>query len=204
MDNQPKKRGWWKRRSRMPKLGITVVVLIVVLSVIIAAAAGCGTKKASSSTTATTVATAESTTTALSAATTAASQAAGSAATTLTTEAATTTSEAVTTTSAEAATTTTAAGLELSIAKVTSPVPRGSSATLTAKTAPGADCSIDVEYSSGPSTAQGLGPKKANSAGNVSWTWKVGSRTASGTYTITVTASKGGQSATKDISFTVK
>ena len=185
MNRQPKKRSWWKRRLRTQKLGITVGGIAVLLIVIIVAATSCGTNTVSSSTTASTAVASGSTTTA------------GSAATTLG-------SESVTTTVVSATTTTAGAALKLSIVKVTSPVSHGSSATLKAKTVPGAECSIDVEYSSGPSTATGLGSKTADSAGNVSWTWKVGSKTATGTYPITVTASKGGESTTKDTSFAVK
>jgi hypothetical protein len=44
-----------------------------------------------------------------------------------------------------------------------------------------------VTYNSGPSSAQGLGPKTANSAGAVSWTWQIGGNTALGTYPVDVT-----------------
>src|SRR2546426_7140838 len=66
-------------------------------------------------------------------------------------------------------------------------VPRGHYATLQANTAPNTSCSIDVEYSSGPSTAAGLVDKKSSSAGSVSWTWKVGAHTTPGTWPITAT-----------------
>ena len=54
---------------------------------------------------------------------------------------------------------------------------RGSYTTLQVKTSANKACSIEVDYKSGPSTAAGLGPKVSNSAGNVSWTWKVGGNT---------------------------
>lgn len=45
---------------------------------------------------------------------------------------------------------------------------------------------ITVTYSSGQSTAAGLQPKESDAYGYVSWTWKVGGRTESGIYPITV------------------
>jgi hypothetical protein len=74
------------------------------------------------------------------------------------------------------------------IISVTSPAPRNGYATLKAKVAPNASASIVVEYKSGPSHAQGLGSKKANSKGYVSWTWKVGGRTTLGKWPITITS----------------
>ena len=70
---------------------------------------------------------------------------------------------------------------------VTSPVSHGSTATVMVQTAPGAQCSITVIYKSGPSEAQGLGSKQADSSGRVSWTWKVGTRTTPGEWPIIVT-----------------
>lgn len=63
----------------------------------------------------------------------------------------------------------------------------GQNATLQVKTAPNTSCSIEVDYKSGPSTAAGLVPKTSDSAGNVSWTWKVGANTTQGSWPITVT-----------------
>lgn len=84
----------------------------------------------------------------------------------------------------------------LVIVSVTSPVARGGQATLEARTAPGADCNIAVYYQTGPSTAQGLGPKPADAEGNVKWNWTVGANTAGGSYRIVVTAEKDGGRAT--------
>jgi hypothetical protein len=64
---------------------------------------------------------------------------------------------------------------------------RGSNATLEAKTAANISCSIEVDYKSGASTAAGLVTKNSDGAGNVSWTWKVGSNTTRGSWPITVT-----------------
>lgn len=76
------------------------------------------------------------------------------------------------------------------------PTGQGNVATASAQTAPRADCSIEVEYKSGPSTARGLNPKTASGAGAVTWSWIVGSRTTPGSWPVTVSCSRGGQSET--------
>jgi hypothetical protein len=68
---------------------------------------------------------------------------------------------------------------------------RGSYVTLQVKTSANKSCSIEVVYKSGPSTAAGLGSKVSNSAGNVSWTWKVGTNTTRGSWPIYVTCGNG-------------
>ena len=68
---------------------------------------------------------------------------------------------------------------------------RGANATAAVKTAARAQCSITVEYKSGPSSAIGLGNKAASSSGAVSWTWKVGPGTTRGSWPVTVSCSKG-------------
>ena len=68
---------------------------------------------------------------------------------------------------------------------------RGSYTTLQVKTSANKTCSIEVVYKSGPSTAAGLGSKASNSAGNVSWTWKVGTNTTRGSWPIYVTCGNG-------------
>jgi competence protein ComEC len=77
-----------------------------------------------------------------------------------------------------------ATGLE--IMSVTSPVAKGAFARLVAQTSPGASCSITVYYKSGPSQAAGLDQKKADAQGVVAWSWKVGTKTTSGTWPIYV------------------
>jgi hypothetical protein len=57
--------------------------------------------------------------------------------------------------------------------RVTSPVSRGSDATLVARVVPRRRCTITVIYKSGPSVARGLYPKRPQN-GRVSWTWMVG------------------------------
>ena len=73
-----------------------------------------------------------------------------------------------------------------------SSVARGTNATVGVKTAPRASCSISVVYKSGPSTAVGLGDKAASATGAVSWTWRVGSKTTTGSWPVTVRCSAGG------------
>jgi len=68
---------------------------------------------------------------------------------------------------------------------------RGQNATLLVKTGANLACTIEVDYKSGPSTAAGLGPKTSDAAGNVSWTWKVGANTTTGSWPITVTCGDG-------------
>jgi len=96
------------------------------------------------------------------------------------------------------------AALSLEIVSVTSPAPTGSAATLTAKTLPGTACTITVYYKSGPSKAQGLAPKSADSSGTVSWTWNIGRSTTPGSWRIVVTASLNGQTVTQETHFTVQ
>jgi hypothetical protein len=92
----------------------------------------------------------------------------------------------------------------LEIVSVTSPVSPGSRATLRAQTSPGASCNITVYYKSGSSTSQDLNPKNADSSGNVSWTWQVGSRTSSGNWRIVVTCRDNGSSLTRETRFEVR
>lgn len=101
-------------------------------------------------------------------------------------------------------TSTTTSEFSLEIISVTSPVNAGANATLKAKTSPGAYCTITVYYKSGTSTAQGLSPQTAPSTGSLSWTWKVGTNTTPGVWSIKVTASLGGQTKTQTTSFTVR
>lgn len=94
--------------------------------------------------------------------------------------------------------------LSLEIVSVTSPIGPGYTATLRARTLPGADCTVAVYYKSGRSTASGLGSQKADSQGNVSWSWKVGTRTTPGSWRITVTSTSGGKTVSQETYFTVQ
>ena len=92
----------------------------------------------------------------------------------------------------------------IEITSLTSPVSRGSYATLCIRTVPGARCTITVYYKSGPSSAAGLEPKIADSEGRVCWSWKVGSRTTPGSWRIVVTATNALGTATETTYFTVQ
>jgi len=84
---------------------------------------------------------------------------------------------------------------------VTSPASPGSYATLAARVAPSATCSIVVNYKSGPSHAQGLYAKRPSGTGRVSWTWMVGTRTTPGRWGIVVSCGRAG---TLNTSFVVR
>ncbi|MCL5985705.1 MAG: hypothetical protein M1371_03970 [Actinobacteria bacterium] len=96
-----------------------------------------------------------------------------------------------------------AQSITIQVVSLTSPIYRGYKATLKIKTTPGAYCTITVYYKSGPSTAKGLNPKNADGNGYVSWTWKVGSNTTPGTWSIVVKANANGQTKSMTIPFTV-
>lgn len=66
-------------------------------------------------------------------------------------------------------------------------VTRGSTATVGARSAPNVGCDITVIYKSGASTAAGLYPKTTDGNGNVSWSWKVGTRTTPGSWPVIIT-----------------
>lgn len=224
MSQDPMGRGRYEGRLRIPKLGTATVGFALVLSVIVVTLVGCSigataTPEAAVGTVSGSSTTAGPTTTTIASATTSATRFEATSTThteaTATTRAETmepadtatatvSTAEAATVSSVGVVTATEDIGLELIIVEVTSFVSPGSSATVRAKTAPGADCSIDVEYKSGKSTAKGLDPKQADAAGDVSWTWCVGRRTASGEYPVLVTASMDGRSLTQKTTFVVK
>jgi hypothetical protein len=63
----------------------------------------------------------------------------------------------------------------------------GQATTLIVRTSPNTGCTIEVDYKSGPSHAQGLVPKTSDGSGNVAWTWIVGTRTTPGEWPIFVT-----------------
>ena len=90
------------------------------------------------------------------------------------------------------------------IVSVTSPVSPGAYATLQARAPPGAQCSIVVYHKSGPSTAQGLYNKQADMNGDVSWTWKVGTRTTPGSWRVVVIATYEGKTTSQETYFTVR
>ena len=63
---------------------------------------------------------------------------------------------------------------------------RNEQATLSINADPGVEYTITVYYNSGASEAEGLEPKTADADGNVSWTWRIGGRTAPGTYRVII------------------
>lgn len=76
----------------------------------------------------------------------------------------------------------------------------GDTGFVTIQGKPGVTYTITVTYKSGPSKAKGLDPQAADDQGQVTWNWKIGSKTSSGTFSITV--SGGGE--TQKVSFQVK
>src|SRR5262249_8568325 len=79
----------------------------------------------------------------------------------------------------------------LRLVSLTSPGGGGPPATLPAAARTGATCSIVAPYKSGPSSAAGLYAKRAT-AGRVSWTWTVGTRTTPGRWPIDVSCGAAG------------
>lgn len=70
---------------------------------------------------------------------------------------------------------------EVKLVSVISPIDAGEIQTLTIKGKPDTEYVIHVIYKSSVSKADGLEKKKSDANGNVSWTWKVGTSTASTT-----------------------
>lgn len=63
----------------------------------------------------------------------------------------------------------------------------GQMAFVSAKGSPNAPALIQIIYSSGPSKAAGLVSKSTDASGNVSWTWKIGTKTKPGDYPVNIT-----------------
>jgi hypothetical protein len=82
----------------------------------------------------------------------------------------------------------------LRITSVTSQVHAGTNATVVAQTAPGADCKIAVTYRSGRSRAKGLVRKTADGSGQISWTWRVGTKATHGDWPMDITSEPDGES----------
>lgn len=80
-------------------------------------------------------------------------------------------------------------------------VRRGSFAFIEISGMPNTDYTCDVEYKSGMSTADGLGTKRSDANGRVSWRWKVGTRTSLN-YTPTIYIDGGGDSISVDFEVT--
>lgn len=71
----------------------------------------------------------------------------------------------------------------ISLTKTVSP---GETASISLQLLPNTSYSISVYYSSGKSKASGLEDTVSDGAGNISWSWKVGTRTKAGTYKIVI------------------
>ncbi len=92
----------------------------------------------------------------------------------------------------------------IEIVSYTNPAHKGSRVSLSAKTLPGAACEITVHLKSGPSQASGLEPRAADANGEVTWSWKVAANTSAGEWSISVSASKDGQSTAQEVPFVVQ
>lgn len=75
----------------------------------------------------------------------------------------------------------------VSITKHPGTVRRGATASVAAKTSAKIGCTIAVQYKSGPSKAASLKPKTSDASGNVSWSWKVDSKTTPGSWPVIIT-----------------
>ncbi|HEX3038199.1 MAG TPA: hypothetical protein VHO94_04300 [Oscillospiraceae bacterium] len=75
---------------------------------------------------------------------------------------------------------------EIGLVNLTTPVGRNETATISIKGAPNTNYSIKVMYSESASTAKGLEDKTSDSSGKVSWSWKIGAKTALGSHEITI------------------
>ncbi len=75
---------------------------------------------------------------------------------------------------------------EIQLKSITDSVSRGQKATVEIIGKPNTEYTISVYYSSGPSKAQGLEPATSDAEGNVSWTWRVGASTSTGTKKIEI------------------
>ena len=84
------------------------------------------------------------------------------------------------------------------IVSVSSPVMRGSTATLVAQTTPSANCGITGTFSSGGVAASVAVARPADGDGRLAWTWDVPARAPIGDWQVTVTCD--GASATTTIS----
>ena len=79
----------------------------------------------------------------------------------------------------------------ITLVSFTSVVSRNDYATLKVKVRPRARCTIQVVYSTGPSSPAGL---RAKTGGLITWRWKVGSNTKLGRWPVIVNCGIGGPS----------
>jgi putative peptide zinc metalloprotease protein len=89
----------------------------------------------------------------------------------------------------------------LVMSSVTSPVPRGGTATVTARAMPGATCSIAYRTPSGRiSRSAALVQREADAHGEVAWSWSINGGTSAGMATVMV--SSGGRSVSTEVVIT--
>jgi hypothetical protein len=96
----------------------------------------------------------------------------------------------------------TAAGPPVKVLSVTRVVAKNQQATLVAKAPSGVTCNLVIYLRSGPSAANGLGPKRATN-GRVTWTWTVSRSTTGGTWPIYVECGRNGIAGIAKTSFTI-
>ncbi len=88
----------------------------------------------------------------------------------------------------------------LTVTYLRTPVHRNQMTTIVLDCKPSTMYRIEVHYQSGISSAKGLEDKLSDDEGRVYWSWKIGGKTAPGTYKIVVTG--GGESLTTYFSVT--
>ena len=88
---------------------------------------------------------------------------------------------------------------DIVLLSITETVARGKTATLSIRGTPYVTYRIEVYYSTTVSSAKGLEPKAADADGTVTWSWKVGTRTKSGSHRIVI---RGENGETLSLSFT--
>lgn len=93
---------------------------------------------------------------------------------------------------------------KIKVIALTSPVNRGSTASMTIQTTPKATCWVVIHQKFDPGTKQDLVHKAADANGLVKWTWKVGGLTNPGSKPITVTCSGSSHQSTLVTSFRVR
>lgn len=76
----------------------------------------------------------------------------------------------------------------------TSPVVAGANSSITVRTKQKAACTITVTYGTDESLDTGLVPRTADEYGVVTWSWKVESNRAAGSYPVDIVCAKDGKS----------
>lgn len=98
----------------------------------------------------------------------------------------------------------TAAGLTVKFTALPTYASRNQTITAGVTVRAGSTCTIVVTYRTTRSKAAGLVTKKANSAGRVSWSWKVGPSTTKGRWPVRVNCKLGSLTGTATRYFTVR